>query len=239
MFRGLLKNMVEKLHEWKTLLYQDNKELANMSADMNAFIRDSLTQKIAADSTFANLHLDEMLILTERWKEAKAITHANITRIDTLQADVSSSYFDVTELQNLVENQLAGTGVKVFSKEYNYLWDIQTTTSLDEVTYYTEQSFNERISILKYYLTLNIASWLSIILIGLVFFFWVFRNFKRIKSVPATDGQDTLTFKYIRAVPILSTLIFILSLAPFYGFDQPALYVEILQLLALVPLTFL
>ena len=205
---------------------------------MNAFIRDSLAQKVAADSAFANLHLEELLILTERWREAKAITHANITRIDTLQENVSSSYFDVTELQNQVENQLAGTEVKTLSKEYNYLWDIHTATTLDEVTYYTARSFNERMRVLKYYLTLNTRDWLTIVLIGLVFFFWIFRNFRRVKSVPAA-GQEAVTFKYIQPVPVLSTLIFILSVAPFYGFDQPALYVEILQLLVLIPLTLL
>lgn len=239
MFHGLLQNMVTKLHEWKDILYKDNKDLASMSAAMNAFIRDSLAQKVAADSNFANLHLDELLILTERWKEARAITQANITRIDTLMENVSSSYFNVTELQNQVENQLAQTGTKVVSREYNYLWDIHSATTLDEVTYYTARSFNERMKVLKYYLTLNIRDWLTIILIGLVFFFWIFRNFKRIKALPATGDDGDLAFTYIQPAPVLSTLIFILSLAPFYGFDQPALYVEILQLLVLIPLTLL
>ena len=239
MFKGLLIDMVEKLHGWKDALYTDKKDLEKMSSDMNAFIRDSLAQKVASDSNFANLHLDELLILTERWKEAKAITNDNIVRIDTLQANVSRSYFDLTELQNIVNNQLAGTATKAFSKEYNFLWDIHPATTLDEVTYYTKQSFNERMKVLKYYLTLNIAAWLSIVIIGFVFFLWVFRNYRRIKAIPVNGDVEAFPFKYIHPVPVLSTLIFILSLAPFYGFDQPALYVEILQLLVLIPLTFL
>ena len=239
MFRGLLKDMEVKLHEWRDILYKDNKDLTNMTAEMNAFVRDSFTQKVAADTAFANLHLDEMIILNDRWKEAKSITEKNLNRISQLQASVSTSYFDVTELQNMVNNHLAGTLKKTLGKEYNYIWDTQNPFSLSDVIGYTEQSLAERMSTLKYYLTLNVSSWLSIIVIGLIFFFWVFRNFRKIRKLVNDENKADLTFTYILPIPILSTLIFMLNIAPFYGFDQPAIYIEILHLLILVPLTIL
>jgi len=239
MFRGLLKDMEVKLHEWRDVLYKDNKDLTNMTAEMKAFEQDSFTQKVAADTAFANLHLEEMIVLNERWKEAQSITEKNLTRIGQLQAAVSTSYFDVTELENMVNNQLAGTLKKTLGKEYNYIWHTQNPFSLSDVIGYTEQSLGERLSTLKYYLSLNVSSWLSIIVIGFIFFFWVFGNFRKIRKLVTDENKADLTFTYILPIPVLSTFIFMLNIAPFYGFDQPAIYVEILHLLILIPLTIL
>ena len=239
MYKGLLKDMEVKLHEWRDILYTDNKDLSSMSAEMKAFVQDSFTQKVAADSAFANLHLDEMIILNEKWKEAQEITTKNLNRISQLQATVSTSYFDVTELENKVNNQLSGTVKKILGKEYNYIWAVQNPYGLSDVIAYTKESFDERMSILKYYLTLNVADWFVVLVIGFIFFFWVSRNFRKIKKLTTDDNKADLTFKYILPIPILSTLIFTLNIAPFYDFDQPAIYIEILHLLILVPLTIL
>lgn len=239
MYRGLLGDMEEKLHEWRDILYKDNKDLSRMTAEMNAFVQDSFMQKVAADTAFANLHLEEMIILNERWVQAQRITSGNQKRISKLQAAVSSSYFDVAELQNLVNNQLTGAGKKIMGKEYNYIWNTQNPYSLGDVVSYTEQSLEERMSILKYYLMLNPEDWATILVLGLIFFLWVFRNFRKIKKHTTAENKDDLTFTYILPIPILSTIIFILNLAPFYAFDQPAIYVEILHLLILIPLSIL
>ena len=239
LFRRLLKDMAEKLVGWREILAQDNKELSNMSGEMDIYLQDSLTEKVAADTAFANLHLEEMIILNERWTEAQLVTQKNLKRIGKLQASVSGSYFDVTELQNKVNNELTGIGKKAIAKEYNYIWDTENPYSLDDVISYTRLSFNERMGTLRYYLALNPQDWIVILVLGFIFFFWVFRNFRRIKKLTTTENMGDLKFTYILPVPILSTIIFMLNIAPFYGFNQPALYIEILHLLILVPLTIL
>jgi small-conductance mechanosensitive channel len=178
-----------------------------------------------------------MLILRERWREAKTTTNGNLARIADLRAQVSTSYFNVTEYENSINNQLIGMAVKSFSKEYNYIWNTQKPSSLDDVLSETAQSFNERMQVLGYYLTLNMVDWLSVIIAGVIFLFWVFLNFRRVKRLSADEKTDDYTYKFIRPLGVLSTLIFILNIAPFYGFNQPAVYVQILQLLILIPLT--
>jgi small-conductance mechanosensitive channel len=237
LYRGLLKDMEVKLRSWRDVLYQDHKDLANMSDEMHAFAHDSFTQKVAADTAFATLHLEEMLILRERWHEARASTNRNLAHISQLQSRVSTAYFDITEYQNTVNNQLVGMAVRAFGKEYQYIWKLQQPPGFDDVMAYTAQSFTERMKVLRYYLALNISDWLVIIILGLVYFIWVFRNFRRLKLLSRDEKQEEASFKYIRPLPVLSTVLFILNIAPFYGFDQPAVYVQILQLLLLIPLT--
>ena len=238
MYRGLLQDMAEKLQGWRDVLQEDNDELQDMTDQMTAFVRDSFTRKVAEDSAFANLHLDEMLILTQRWKEAKVATTANLDRINKLQEQVSGDYFDVTELENKIGNLLAGSGKKAIQQEYSYIWN-SSSPSIDEVRIVTIQSIADRLNILAYYLSINVEDWLYFLLAGILFFFWVARNFRKIKNKETSEYQTDLKLKYISPVPVLATFIFVLGLAPYYDFDQPAIYIEIIHLLILVPLTIL
>ena len=238
LYRGLLKDMAEKLHAWKGVLDDDHDDLEDKIDQMNAFVRDSFTEKIAADTAFANLHLDQMIILNDRWKQAKTATNINLNRITGLQASVSGSNFDVTELSNKVGLLLAGVGKKTFGQEYDYIWHA-SNPSLDDVTTLTKQSVQERLTVLKYYLGLNTEDWLTIVLAGLVFFIWVAFNFRRIKLRAKEDYIMDEKLQYISPLPFLATVIFILALAPYYSFDQPAVYIELIQLVMLVPITVL
>lgn len=236
MYRGLLTDMQQQLQAWKDELEDDNDQLQDMTDQMTAFVRDSFTQKVAADSAFANLHLDEMLILNERWKEAKNTTGNNLDRINKLQAGVSTAYFDVVELENKTSNLLTGSGKKAFSQEYSYIWN-SSRPPLDEVFVVTQQSLQDRYRILKYYLSLNVSCWMYFLFAGVIFFFWVLRNFSRIKKNASAQYQKDLQFKYIHPLPVLSTIILIMGLAPYYGLNQPAVYIQVIYLLLLIPLT--
>ena len=55
---------------------------------------------------------------------AEASTSANLNHINKLQATVSTDYFDVTELENKVDNLLAGSGKKAFQQEQDYIWHL-------------------------------------------------------------------------------------------------------------------
>ena len=238
MFRGLLKDMEEKLSQWRTTLHDNNSALTGMAGEMKEFVNDSFSQKVAADTAFANLHLDEMLILRDKWKEAKKATNNNLDHISKVLTDVSTTYFNVVEMQNIVNDQLANAAAKTFGHEYNYLWNTHTTFKLNETTALTAQSYVERMQILGYYLRLNVEDWLTILVIGFIFFIWVFRNFRKIRLTGEKTPAE-LALVYIRPITILSTIVFTLNIAPFYAFDQPAIYVEMILLVLLVPLTIM
>ena len=78
MYQVVLKDMDRKLLAWREVLSGDHKGLTDMFAEMHAFVQDSFAQKVAADTAFANLHLEEMLILREHWIEARTTTKANL-----------------------------------------------------------------------------------------------------------------------------------------------------------------
>ena len=54
--------------------------------------------------------------------------------------------------------------------------------------------------------------------IGFIFFFWVFGNFRKINKLVNDENKAELTFTYILPIPVLSTFIFMLNIAPFYGY---------------------
>jgi len=93
--------------------------------------------------------------------------------------------------------------------------------------------------LVKYYFanTRNKRFWLLIT--GLVFFFWVWANFRSLRRLGRLQAVEGFQFRYVNPRPIYATLVFILSLAPLFDVHAPAIYIETTQLLLMILLTFL
>lgn len=241
MFRVLLADMREHLEEWRSQLFDYNKELVRMNAEMMAFTKDSFVKQIKADTTFRKFYLPELKELKGKWDEAKKATTQHLDKIAVLQAGISGSYFKAIELENKVNEQLRVFSLKSLSKEYNYLWEdkIRTDSSAATLTQQSSRSFEGLGRILDYYTRNHSNTWLWVFLIGLVFFFRVNKQFKRIKNAGKNELLQPPYIKYLRAFPVLTTLVIMFNIASFFDLNAPAAYLDSLQSFLLFLLTIL
>src|SRR6185312_12703677 len=83
--------------------------------------------------------------------------------------------------------------------------------------------------------TRNKRVWL--LLTGLVFFFWVFINFRSLRRLDAKEVLEEFHFLFIRPWPFAATFVFLLSLAPLFDLHAPAIYIESTQCLLMLVLS--
>ncbi|QJB35474.1 mechanosensitive ion channel [Chitinophaga oryzae] len=241
MFHVLLADMREHLEDWRSRLFNYNKELVKMNAEMMAFTKDSFVKQIKADTTFRNFYLPELKELKSKWVEAKAATTQHLDKISLLQAGVSGSYFKALELENKVDKQLKVFSLKSLGKEYNYLWEDNghRDAAADTLTQQSSRSLEGLGKILNYYAGNHSDIWWWMLLIGLVFFFRVNKQFKRIKKAGKSELLQPPYIKYLRALPFAGTLVIILNIASFFDLNAPAAYIDLLQSFLLIILTVL
>lgn len=239
MFRVLLADMHQHLEQWRTTLFRYNKELMTMNADMTAFTKDSFVQQIRADTVFRNFYLPELRALKGKWETVKKATTRNLAQIDRLQADVSRSYFKTVELQTKVDRQLSVVGLKSFGKEFPYLWDAGSTDTLHQtqITEQARKAWEGQEKILEYYLREHAGHWGWMLVISVVFFIWVQRNYRRLRKAGIEVAAVGDAPRYLRPWPVLATLVLVFNMAPFFDLNPPSSYVEIIQLLLLLSLT--
>ncbi|HXS38295.1 MAG TPA: mechanosensitive ion channel domain-containing protein, partial [Flavipsychrobacter sp.] len=239
MFQVLLDNIEDQLGDWRTSLSSYDKDLQNMGEQMNRFKKDSSLRSIFKDSIFIQLYSDELNDLRLKWRQATKSTAASLARINQLQADVSNQYFKVIDLQNQIKELLRRLSIKSIGKEYDYLWEIKPQTAEEkQMNESVRKSYRGQRKILRYYFRQNWDDRAIMIILGIIFFGWVFNNFRRIKRYD-TSKLPTLNFRYIKAFPLLSTLVVLFSITPFFDIHPPSAYVEMMQFLLVISLTLL
>jgi small-conductance mechanosensitive channel len=76
------------------------------------------------------------------------------------------------------------------------------------------------------------------LLTGLVFFAWVWYNYRSLRRLNRLQVVENYHFDYIGPYPIAGSLIFIGCLAPLFDLHAPAIYIESIEFALMIVLTF-
>jgi small-conductance mechanosensitive channel len=101
-----------------------------------------------------------------------------------------------------------------------------------------QKSVNNEQQLAQYYFTNTRSKRVWLLLTGLIFFFWVWRNFRSLKKRKKLSAVDSFNFSYVNPIPVIATLLLILNLAPIFDVHAPAIYIETTQFLLMILLTF-
>jgi small-conductance mechanosensitive channel len=168
------------------------------------------------------------------------VTEQSLANVNALQSAITRPYFETVDLLDQVETLKNGIADRLFRQEYPYLWsmseerDTATTRKLAAVSLASEKG------ILDYYLGQNWGYYVYALLIGLAFFIWVARNLRTVrrqKGGPEALGQ--LGLQHVRDPPVLTSLVVVLNILPFFNFSAPPLVTQFGQLLLLILVSLL
>ena len=242
MFDLLLTSLQNQLTDWRAQIFKYEKDLVAMSDEMGAFKRDTLLHEIIADSAFVSLYANEIADLRAKAKAARKSLSDNLSRINHIQSMVSNEYFTTIDLQNKSKDLLRKVSVKSTGKEYNYLW-IKENYTEDTLIEHTDQlsrkSYHGQQKILLYYFKRNSIDQVWMLLTGLLFSLWIFRNFKKTEKGIANKIIHERQYIFISKIPVLATLVVLFNLAPFFDLHPPTAYVAIVEMLLVITLTVL
>ncbi len=244
MYRLLLADMQAKLGEWRTALAIGGKQLIAMQARL-----DTLSTQLppAAERPSATTAVGRALAsLQSKEDRATQLLRRSRQTVTGLQTRVSDGYIQTLELQDLVREQMGHFNRRNSQAELPPLWRPGSIQADDQTSALVRQSYAAQRSLVSYYFAENWDYWVWMALLALVFFGWVFRNFRALRlaaakgpAVPAPLELPEHRLHYLRPVPVAAALLVVFSLAPFFDLQAPAAYTDLLQLLLLITLTVL
>jgi len=239
LYTVLLENIKGQLEGWRNSLFRYNIDLISMNNEIEEFTHDSVIHQLIRDTAFRRMYLDEIRELGEKWRQADSATHGHLERITRLQSLISNYYFRTIDLQNQVSvlsSELSGT---IFNKEYSYLWEFRDSGSAQTATgELAARSYNGQRRIMGYFIRENWEDYIYVLILGALFFFWVWNNFRMIGKSPEPAqvlGQTPLD--YLRKYPVSASLVVMLCIVPFFDIDAPAAYAHLIQLPLLITLS--
>jgi potassium efflux system protein len=234
----IIKDAELKLNELRTALSKHNNDLQRMSDDVVLMSKDSVLRVSSKDTTEKQLYAQQLSDIRLRLQDAGKITTAHLDTVSRLLAEVSSTYLDVSNLQNQVDDQLLKSGKNSFKKESPYIWAApQTNTIGNSFGEILASSYQGQNKILSYFIDSTWDNRILVLLLGIAFFFWIHNNYKQAGKPELRQKLGELNFNFLGRYPFLASLIVALNLTPIFELDSPSLYIELIQFLLLVAIT--
>ncbi len=236
-YQTILKGEQTQLFDWRKTLSAYNNNLRQMSDQIIRLSTDTLLFPVAKDTIGEHLYLIQLNNLRQKLQTSGKITTHTLDSVGTLLASVSTLYFEINDLQTVIYEHFKTYGQSALSKESPYLWSAPPITTTTNIGKLFRTSYQGQNRILSYFINNTWDNRLLLIVTGLAFFIWVFRNFKVVNKVPLNPKLAALKFNYIGPMPLLSTLIVILSVTPLFEPSSPPSYIELIQIALLFVLT--
>ncbi|HUZ57589.1 MAG TPA: mechanosensitive ion channel domain-containing protein [Hanamia sp.] len=237
MFNILLGQIHKDTKEYAISLNKYDSVLDGVKKQIFDLRKDTVIHHIFRDSSLKALFKPQIQQLRTKWRYADSLIKKVNILIDNTLARTSDNLISTDELQLQGQRLMDSTGSRAFTKERNYLWQSRKTTFHKSFSQQFGKTITSEKEITKYYFSHTHNQFFLILLCGLIFFLWVFYNFKSLKKLNRLDSTELFHFKYVKAIPIFASLVFMLNLAPLFDLNAPFVYIEFVEFLMMVVLT--
>lgn len=237
MFEILLTDMQEQLGDWRLKLATQGKRLSRMQFQLDSLTRHALPGQPDTSTALGR----STARLQRKQQRASQLLNRNQQTVTQLQTRVSDAYIQALELQDEVKEQSRRFNRRTLAPNNPPLWQATATNSnqREATGQLVRESYASQNGLLRYYFGHNWEYGAWMVVLGAVFFWWVFANFRAVNTAAAAPSPEQQPFRYLRPVPIAGTLVVVFSVAPFFDLNPPAAYTDLLELLLLVSLSVL
>jgi len=224
------KSYARKLNQYDSILDGFRNQIAELR-------KDSLLRRVLRDSSLRASFQPELSQLRTKWQKTDSLIKQVNLLIDNTLARTSANAITTDELVLQTQNLMASTGSRIFSKESDYLWQFKKGSRESFSNEFHRPIHSER-KITNYYFSHTHNLFLLLLLCGLIFFFWIFYNFKSLKKRDKISTIEQFNFRYINPVPVFASLVVMLNLAPLFDLDAPFIYIATIEFLMMLTLTY-
>jgi len=238
MFNMLLDALNQSVRGYTKYLNRYDSMLDGVRAGIEKLKKDSLMLHILRDSALSDTFKVQLQALKLKWRQADSLVTLNGQQINSLKSEASAHTIAIVDLLNRVDQELTAVGTRAFGKERRYLWEPRSQTSRNFSRANMQKSLDSERQLARFYFsnTRSRRSWL--LLAGAVFFFWIWWNFRTLRRMDKLGAIEHFHFRHINPHPVAASLVFLLTLAPLADLHAPAIYIESVEFLLMIVLTF-
>ncbi|HTF29198.1 MAG TPA: hypothetical protein VK625_10160, partial [Flavitalea sp.] len=177
-FRSLLQNILEDLKSERKFLDSNDIKFTRLRSDLRALITDSILRQVMRDDSLRTQFGTQLSDLRKGFRESSRQLRKSIDTINLLQTRTSSNAINTNQILEDIDNLITSSARRIFSKEFNYLWEADTTVITAQIRSSSRKVYDGERRALGYYFSDNGYKTLLLLLIGVLFFVWVNRNMK-------------------------------------------------------------
>lgn len=239
MFNALLDELNKTTTAYSTHLDLYDDSLDNVKRELLGLRKDSVIRILFRDSALRSSFTPQLQQLRLKWRKTDSLIRGSNTLIDAVKAHASANLLAINELTYQIDTLLKTVGSRAFGKERRYLWEPRPANSNPRMQEGFKKALDSEQKMARYYFANSREKRALLWVLGFVFFYWVFHNFRSLRRAKKPDALTTFHFRYLTVYPVLPSLVFMLNLAPLFDIHAPAIYVESIQFVSMIVLTIL
>ncbi len=233
-FQDYFATSQKQLEKWQTQLNTYNTSLVAMQETLCALTTDSVFKKLPLDAALKEKSFIRINSLGDKWYRLDSISTNAILKIGLLQSRVSAAQLEVLDFNDRINKGLKELNDKTFTKEYDYLWEINTTNFFTEIKSGLISTLGINYRILVYYLKYSYKVHIINFFLFLILFIWISTN----RNAILKEQHSALSvFKHtllIARYPVVAALSVTCTIGPFFYYHPPIIVNQIYLLILMV-----
>ncbi len=237
MFQTLIDNLQQNNNKHKQTLSTYIQLLDTLKKNILSIRRDSILRQLFRDTILRKSFTTQLQPIREKWKMTDTLVRQATLLLNSLDAQLSSNAIVLKELEYQTDVRLQKIGPRAFTKEIPYLWQSFFERQSDVLISDYKKAADNLSTAGHYYFVNTRSDRLWLLVGGIVFFFWIAYNFFSLKTKGKLEAITVFHFIFVNPLPIATSFIVMLTIAPLLDLNAPAIYLEAVQFVLMIILT--
>jgi potassium-dependent mechanosensitive channel len=213
----------------------------NAKLGLKNILSDTVFHALYENPSLRNTYDKRLVRLERKWARTDSITKASIDTLNAVKVEVADNTMSLSGILSILNIRLDKSGKQLLGPEVNYIWQsAKKDTITNDATKTVFNTLGSEKKAIAYYVSQTSAKRVIILFLGIILFTWLFSKRKLFKTIKEPDNSfDFLHLRYLSSYPVLSLLVVLMCLMPFFDAYAPTSYISIEYLLLLVVSTII
>jgi len=230
--RDNLDHIQGVLDGWQSDLQDVNTKLVENQTDLLKFTKDTVLKTVPSDSLVRRTFFAQLRNARHIWHGIDSINRSALLKVNLLQDKIAISYTKTLDASDQIDSKIKGFAMKAMAGESGYIWEY-------------DRQYADFGSALNGTIKLNVFLFSNFLksetvthLAGLVFLILVFSwiIFSRTKVLKTNENPEQVFTEanYISKKPIISSLLVVTTIIPYFYVHPPTVFLETFFLVSII-----
>jgi potassium efflux system protein len=239
MYRIVLEEIRQELEEQNIAINLRNKNFDKIKGRFADLRKDKALITLLKDTILRKQFQHEFLNLKKSYLSTDSLMNHNLEVLNTKNRLTVQRKIAVTSALLTVDKKLEKSGISILGREYPHIWNTSDSIAKKDISQNIKAKIAIENSVVSYYLNYSISGLITLTFFMGLLAWYISRNLKYLKNNNHFENLSLLNFKYLNSGIIIPVIVIGLNIAIVSNLYAPALFIEALQLILLVILTFL
>ncbi len=230
--RDNLDHLQDQLEGWQSDLDDVNTKLIQNQHDILQFTKDSLLKIVPGDSVLKNTYLTQRKAVKVLWRKTDSVNRSNLFKVNFLQNKVTTAYSNILDESDQIDSKIRRFAERAETGEFDFLW--KSNNQYGDLNSAVNGTVKLNTIQLSFFFKNETITHLIALLFLLVVAGWIFYNRSRSAEQSANPEIIQEHINYIYTKPIVSTVLIVTAIAPYFYDHPPVLFLEICFLISLI-----